>query len=169
MKVTRDTPDHLILEDVPVALGIGLFLFLMAFVLPSGLLMFFGEWAIGLFFIVFGGGLGLLAIVVFVQRRQVILDRAAGTLTIRSASILHRDQQVHPLSEVSGAEVRISPGGQSLFAAIIIPDGEAKGVYPLGASSAKGPDPATVAQTINRWLGAAKAKSDTMQTRSRAP
>lgn len=169
MKVTRDTPDHLILEDLPVALGIGLFLFLMAFVLPSGLLIYFGEWAIGLFFVLFGGGLGLLAIVVFVQRRQVILDRAAGTLTIRSASILHRDQQVHPLSEVSGAEVRISPGGQSLFAAIIIPDGEAKGVYPLGASSAKGPDPATVAQTINRWLGAAKAKSDTMQTRSRAP
>jgi hypothetical protein len=168
MKVTRDTPDHLILEDVPVALGIGLFLFLMAFILPGGLLMFFGEWVIGLFFVVFGGGLGLLAIVVFVQRRQVILDRAAGTLTIRSASILHRDQQVHPLSEVSGAEVRISPGGQSLFAAIIIPDGEAKGVYPLGASSAKGPDPATVAQTINRWLGAADDRRDTVRSRERS-
>ncbi len=169
MKVTRDTPDQLILEDVPVVLGIGLFLFLMAFVLPGGLLMVFGEWVIGLFFVVFGGGLALLAIVAFVQRRQVILDRASGTLTIRSANILNRDQQVHPLSEVSGAEVRVRPGSQSVFAAIVIPDGEARGVYPLGATSARGSDPAMMAQRVNRWLRATDGRQHTTRTRATSP
>jgi len=81
MKVIRDTPDQLILEETPWLLGIGMVGFILAFVGPGLFLVMSGEW-MGLFFAAIGGGLGFMALAVFVERIQLIFDRVAGTLTV---------------------------------------------------------------------------------------
>ncbi|MBE0453376.1 hypothetical protein [Roseovarius autotrophicus] len=89
VKITHDTPDLLIAENTP---------WVIAVMLSLGLLLFAGigslvasQTLIGAFVMAgIGGGMCLAAICIFVERLQVILDARAGTVTLRSRTILRR-------------------------------------------------------------------------------
>ncbi|MDA0961972.1 MAG: hypothetical protein O2898_03525, partial [Proteobacteria bacterium] len=90
MKILRDTPEQLIIEETPWVLGIMLVFFILAFVGPGLFLVTQGE-LIGLFFAGVGGGLGAMGLIVFVQRVQVILDTMTDEVIDRRRSVLRYD------------------------------------------------------------------------------
>ncbi len=80
MKVTRDTPDQLIISNSPWLIGLMLIIFILIFV-AVGLLLITEDFWVGLLFAGFGGGIGFGAFVAFVRRVQLILDRPTLVLT----------------------------------------------------------------------------------------
>ncbi|MEM7320828.1 MAG: hypothetical protein AAF408_17630, partial [Pseudomonadota bacterium] len=107
MKVTRNTPDQLILADIPWFIGIMLIIFILAFVGPGLMLASTGGENIiyGLIFAFGGGGLGFGAFCVFVRRVQVVLDRPNDQITIRRQSVFGYQSVTHKLSDLDRAEV----------------------------------------------------------------
>lgn len=104
MRVKLNTPDRLIAGEVPWMMGILLFGFTMTFVSIGIALVFAGEWT-GLIFGVVGGGMGFLAICVFVERLQLILDRPSGVALLRRRTILKHSETRLALAEVEKAIV----------------------------------------------------------------
>ena len=90
MKVTRDTPNQLIIANTPWFIGIMLVIFNLAFVGSGIFLMSTGGEGIwfGLIFALGGGGLGFGAFCAFVRRVQIILDRRKDSILIRRQSVL---------------------------------------------------------------------------------
>ncbi|NNE79151.1 MAG: hypothetical protein HKN18_02665 [Silicimonas sp.] len=84
MKVVRNTPDQLIVADIPWMIGIFTVIFILIF---SYIGLSEGNLS-GLFFALVGIAAGALAFVVFVRRTQVILDRPKNRLLLRSRSVL---------------------------------------------------------------------------------
>lgn len=154
MKVLRDTPDQLILDETPWFWGIMLTLFTLVFV-GVGMLVLPRTLAGGLAFIIFGGGLGLVAMVVFVHRVQVILDRVAGTLTLRRKSLLRQSEVVHALDHLHGAEIEEtrSDNNQTLSRPVLILDGGmSAGRHPVVSAYSSGTMAQRMADSINTWL-----------------
>jgi len=86
MKVTRNTPQQLIIANSPWLIGLLLTGFILIFVAVGLFLLSEGVWA-GLVFAVFGGGIGFGAFAAFVRRVQLILDRPSDTITLRARSV----------------------------------------------------------------------------------
>lgn len=165
MKIYRNTPDLLVAERVPLLLAIGLFGFVMAFVTPGVLLVFAGEW-LGLAFGTLGGGLGIAAMCVFVERLQVILDAAAQTATIRRRTMLGHRETTLPLVELVRAttESTTSSGKsrQRLFRpTLVLDDGTGAGeiLHPITEVFSSGTGAARLVAAINDWLAASRSQS----------
>ncbi len=168
MKVKTNTPDLLIASDIPWLMAIMLMFFTLTFA-AIGLLTLTQHWA-GLIFLFVGGGLGLGAMAVFVERLQVILDARAQTLTVRSRTIFRYSETVIPLDHVLRAETETGRSNsrngvnspQSLSrVTFIIRVGSGTGTtttLPLTPVMSSGKGAATVTHAVNDWL---KALRDT--------
>lgn len=104
-----------------------------------------------------GGGIGIAAIVFFIERSEIVLDRAAGTATLRRRSAFRRDERVLPLSRVVAAD-NDSPFGRdrgtSHRPALVLDDGsrvETRRIYISRRASLR------IVAAINDWLGTARA------------
>lgn len=161
MKITRDTPDQLIIADVPWLLGIGLIIFILTFA-GIGLAVFLqGEW-MGLLFLLIGGGIGLLAFAAFVRRVQVICDRVAGTVTIRRKSLFGYSEVQHDLRHLSKAVLESTTGskGGTLYRPVLVLDGGmSKGRHPIVEAYTNMSGPGRAVDAVNSWLGAARVDS----------
>lgn len=73
MKIKHNTSDLLIAGDTPWALAIMLLLFTMAFISIGLFVTVSGQW-LGLIFVFAGGGMGLGAMALLIERLQLILD-----------------------------------------------------------------------------------------------
>ena len=163
MKVTRNTPQQLILSETPWFIGIMLILFILAFVGPGLLMVADGVWP-GIFFALAGGGMGLAALAVFVRRVQVILDRPSDSLTIRRQSLLAYDTVTHRLSELSGAvlEQTRSDKGRTLSRPTLIFDqGMSAGAHPIVEAYTSGKGPKRLVDAVNGWLAPDPADPET--------
>lgn len=169
MKVTRNTPDQLILTNTPWFIGISLVLFILCFV-GAGLFMVSqgGEGILfGIFFAVFGGGMGVGAFCAFVRRVQVILDRRDNSVVIRRQSVFGYEAVEHDLSNLSHAEVestksRSNQGSNKLHRPVLVLDqGMSAGSHPIVEAFSSGRGSQRLADTINTWLPARKVDSDT--------
>ena len=159
MKVTRDTPDQLILDETPWGLGIMLVFFILCFVGPGLFLVLQGE-MMGLFFAAVGGGLGLMALIVFVQRVQVILDRATDSVAVRRRSMIGYSEVIHSLSDLAEAQLegtRSSKGTAMFRAALVLDRGMSQGTHPIVEAYTSGRGPQRTVDAINGWLAAARA------------
>lgn len=161
MRVLETTPNRLILEDRPVALAVILglvILFLLFLALAT-----FGEslWlGFALLFMaaLFGG-----AMVIFVRRVIVLLDRDTGTISINTTSLLGRSEATHPLAQLSRASVETqisrstsSNGGRSATShthRTVLHFGSE--VVPLTMVHTAGDSADRMATAINGWLGRA--------------
>ncbi|NOD65350.1 MULTISPECIES: hypothetical protein [unclassified Ruegeria] len=162
MKVTRNTPDQLILSNTPWFIGITLALFILAFV-GAGLFMASegGEdiW-FGLFFAVFGGGMGLGAFCAFVRRVQVVLDRPDNSILIRRQSVFGYEAVEHKLSSLSHAEVestksRNGKRTSTMYRPVLILDeGMSAGRHPIVEAYVSGSGSHRLAEAVNGWLPA---------------
>jgi hypothetical protein len=154
MKVTRETPDQLIVEEVPWGIAIGLVLFILFFAAVGLFLLSEGVW-MGLIFLLGGGGLGFGALWAFVRRVQLILDRVSGAITLRERTLFGMTEERHPLAELQGAEVaqrtsRNREGRTRRTARVELLMGAHR--LPLTEVYSSGRHHLRVARAINDWL-----------------
>ncbi len=153
MKVRRNTPDLLIVEDTPWLFGLMITGFILVFCGIGLGLMFSGEW-IGLLFFFFGGGMGLVAFWAFVRSVQVVFHRPGGWIEIRRANVFRKHKSRYDLAGVQSAHVETthSDKGTLYRVALIIESGGVSGSKPLTLAYSNIGDPKGVAATINTWL-----------------
>ncbi len=168
MKVTRNTPDQLILSNTPWLIGIMLAIFILCFV-GAGLFMATegGEGILfGLFFALCGGGLGFGAFCVFVRRVQVVLDRRKNSILIRRQSVFGYDAVEHELSSLSHAEVETTTSTRDGTTSkmhrpvLILEKGMSAGRHPIVEAYVSGRGAQRMADAVNDWLPARKVDSD---------
>jgi len=154
MKITRDTPDQLIIENRPWLIGGFLIVFTLIFVAVGLAAITYGEGVMGYAFVFFGGGAGMLAFAVFVRRVQVIFDRAAGSIRFRRKSVFGSSDVTHDLKHLDRAVVESSYSGDSGAThrcVIILSGGMSAGVHPLTMAYSSGPGAQRAADAINAW------------------
>ena len=156
MKIVRNTPELLILEERPILLT----LLLLAFTL--GL-----AWgAIGLW----GEGervvsvvMGLMSVVIAIvlattfRRVRLFLDAATDTFSVRTADRHGTRTVSYPLHHLDKAMVETSnsgDGGPTHRVAYILRSGMDVGRHPVTSYFTGGTGPRTAADAINAWLAA---------------
>ena len=167
MKVTRNTPSQLILSNTPWFIGITLVFFILAFVGAGVFLASEGGEGIlfGIFFALFGGGMGFGAFCAFVRRVQVILDRNNNSILIRRQSVFGYDAVEHELSHLSHAETesttsRSDNGTSTLYRPVLILDeGMSAGRHPIVEAYSSGRGAQRLVDAVNDWLPARKVDS----------
>lgn len=170
MKVTRDTPEQLILAETPWLLGVTLVLFILFFV-GAGLLVVADGELLGLLFAGMGGGLGFGAFAVFVVRVQVIFDRVEGVVVMRSRSVFGYTEVRHDLADLDGAvleETTGSKGGPLYRPTLVFARGMSAGRHPVVTAYTNGRGPGRAVEAINRWLAAGE-RQDTPARLDSAP
>ena len=164
MKVKRNTPDLLVAGEIPWFMAIMLTFFILVFVGIGVAILSSGVWA-GLIFVVVGGGLGLGAMGVFVERLQLILDAMTKTLTMRSRTIFRYNQTVIPLDDVIRAQTESTLSGTSNQSstkprqtlsrlAFVVRDGSGTGgtvVQPMTSVMSSGKASGNVTREVNHW------------------
>ncbi|MEM6659758.1 MAG: hypothetical protein AAGB28_15545 [Pseudomonadota bacterium] len=164
MKVTRNTPDQLILSDTPWLIGLALVIFILCFV-GAGLFMATegGEGLLfGIIFALLGGGLGFGAFCAFVRRVQVIFDRNSNSILIRRQSVFGYDTIEHKLSNLSHAEVetttstRDSKTSKMHRPVLILEKGMSAGRHPVVHAYVSGRGAYRMVDAVNDWLPARK-------------
>lgn len=158
MRIAETTPDRLTLESRPWALGIVLILAILIFLGIALATLGDAPW------LAFGMGLGaaLLGVmfVIFVRRVIVILDRSAGAVVIRTASLLGQDERSLRLADITEAAVETtisrstsSSGAVSSVSHTHRPVLKTRtGDVPLTQVYSSGDGAARMAQAINAWL-----------------
>ena len=154
MKVTRNTNDQLIVEDTPWFLGFALAVFTMCFMAIGVFTAVEGEMA-GLILGAFGGGMGLLAMAVFIQRLQVIFDRLDGKVTFRRRNWRGYREVTHDLMHVEGAVIETTRSDNNTLyrTSLLLTGGMSQGTHPLREAYTSGNAAEKVAEEINVWLG----------------
>ena len=154
MKITRNTPEQLIIANTPWLLGIMLAVFILAFVAAGLAMVSQGVWA-GLLFALLGGGIGLGVFAGLVRRVQVILDRPTDTITLRTRSLFGYREVQHSLSSLDRAvlETSISSKGTSLYRpTLILASGMSAGPHPVIKVYTNTSGPERAVKAINTWL-----------------
>ena len=105
MKISRNTPDQLILDHIPwqSAIFSGLGICLVVFL---GISYFPDEIFIGSVILAVGLAIGLFQFGLIVQRVQVIFDRAGGSVKIRQRGLFSYTQVTHDLSDIVARQER---------------------------------------------------------------
>lgn len=172
MKITRNTPDQLILSNTPWFIGITLVVFILAFV-GAGLFMASeggeGIW-FGLFFAVFGGGMGFGAFCTFTRRVQIILDRKKDSVLIRRQSVFGYQVVEHKLSNLTHAEVERTAstskkGTSTMYRPVLVLDkGMSAGRHPIVEAFVSGSGSHRLAEAVNDWLPASNQNNHNVST-----
>lgn len=152
MKVTHNTPERLTLDDRPWIVGVLLIGFTLIFLAVGINLLLNAEVFGGLMMGGVGGGLGFLAFWGFVRRTIVFLDRAAGVVLIREASLFGQTETTYPLASVRRARVESSRSGQGSSThrpALEMGDGSR---LPLRKAYISGQGAGRVVAALNDWL-----------------
>lgn len=154
MKVTRATPQQLIVADTPWFIGIMLTIFILLFAGIGVAMVLEGEPA-GFLFAIVGGGLGLGGFAAFVRRVQVILDRPSDTIIIRRRSLFGYSEIRHKLSNLGRAELQMSAGskgGMLYRPALVLERGMSAGHHPIVQSYTNTKGPKRLVDAVNDWL-----------------
>lgn len=160
MKVRRNTPDLLIVEDTPWLFGLMITGFILVFCTVGIVMMLDGQW-MGLVFFFLGGGLGLVGFWAFVRRVQMVFHRPEGWIEIRRANVFRKLTTRYDLSGVHRAFVESTTGDNSTLyrVTLTIENGGIRGTKPLTMAYSNVGDHRGVARTINAWLDAEPTKA----------
>lgn len=171
MKVTRDSPDLLIVEEMPGLMAVGLSFFTLLFA-GIGLLVMSETLPGGLVFLLVGGGMGIAAIGIFVERLQLILDGRTGTATLRSRTIFRHRETVLPLADVLRAtgETTLSGGDTSSDPSrvrrrmhrpsLVLSDGAGGEVlHPITEIYDSSRNSGEIVRAVNAWLDARRTRA----------
>ncbi|MCF1707498.1 hypothetical protein L0V05_01580 [Tabrizicola sp. J26] len=106
MRVVENTPERLVLRDIPLGPGAALLAVALLPMLWGWALARAGQMTGGLFLIGFGVIIFLGCFGVFVQVLTVRLDRAADHAEITQTGIFGRRQTIHSLADLTGATLQ---------------------------------------------------------------
>ena len=148
MKVTRNTPARLIVEDRPILITVLLSIFFICTLAGAIFALIAREWMVAGFFTFFTAFVALF-IYVFVRRVQVIFDRINRTITFRARNLMGYTQVIYPLDELSHA---IKEGYETARCVLIFDKGMSEGQHPVTEYSTSGPAPQRLTDAINAWL-----------------
>ncbi|NSX53247.1 hypothetical protein [Parasulfitobacter algicola] len=163
MKITRNTPDQLILDYTPWIHGIGIAAVTFAITGVSIGTILSGSWK-GLFPLIIGGLTGGLLFVFFVERTQAIFDAKNGTVTLRRRTVFKYDQVQFDLSDVQQAvleeHLSVKKGNMQSDVVLYRPSvkigpGQDEGIYALHEVYTDQRGPQNIVDTINKWCAQA--------------
>lgn len=152
MKIKRNTPTQLILENNPIWLAVFVTVFALTFT-GIGLINLTAEPMMGAMFV--GGGLffGVVFNMVFVRRTQLILDATARSVELRRRSWFGYTRLTWDLQHLGPAHVQTSfpSDRQTHRPAIDITGGMDAGTHPLTLVYSSGAGARRAVQAINTW------------------
>ena len=155
MKISRNTPEQLILDNNPIWLALFVTGFSLVFV-AIGLANLGPTPGMGAAFI--GGGLffGVVFNMVFTRRTQLILDRPANKVELRRRSWFGYSRLSWELQYLQEAVVQTSRSGDTDThrAALVISGGMDAGVFPVTLVYSSGRGAKRARDAINGWLSA---------------
>ena len=153
MKVIRDTPDQLIVENNPIWLAVFVTVFGLVF-LGIGLAVVSTEMALGLMFITAGLGIAIGFNMIFVRRTQLILDTARNLVELRRRGWLGYSSRTWELRYLERAVVETSRSGDTDThrAALVISDGIDAGTHPVTWVYSSGRGAERAMNAVNGWL-----------------
>lgn len=160
MKVKRNTPDQLIVENNPILMAIMISLMGLIF-FSVGLFTITSEIVVGLVFLTVGLAVGIGGNMIFVRRTQVIFDRPAGTIEMRRRSWFGYSKSHWDLAHLEKVIVQTTRirksngtrGAPSHRAALVIAGGMDPGEHPLTIVYSTSNTAARITGAINGWLG----------------
>lgn len=160
MKVTRITPDQLIIENNPIWLAIFVSVFGLIF-FGVGLSLLGSETTTALVFMAGGLGIGIGFNMIFIRRTQLILDAPRNLVELRRRSWLGYSVRTWALNNLNRAEVQTSRSGDTNThrAVLIIDGGMDAGDHPLTLVYSSGSGARRAQAAINDWLGALDSKA----------
>ena len=155
MKVTRDTPEQLIVDHFSILMAVMTVTFGAIF-LGTGLFHLFQGKIEGLIFVIVGGSFTAI-ILYYTERVQVILDRQTDKLIIRRRNIFGYKQIEHDLSDLDRAVLEKSVSNrrnpQELYrATLVLESGMSAGRHPIVEVYTNLPGSRKTVHAINRWL-----------------
>lgn len=161
MKIVRDIPEQLIIEDraifITAIVGTLGFMFV-----ASGLIgTFHGDFWFGFVWTLVSLPLFGVLLLLFARRNQLILDAVAGTMTHRRKTLLGYSQVIHDLAELDRAEVetsRSSDGDDTYRMVLILKRGMDAGPHPFTEVYTSGRGAERGTDAVNRWLDALRAR-----------
>ncbi|MGJ8615259.1 MAG: hypothetical protein ACSHWS_00375 [Sulfitobacter sp.] len=162
MKVTRDTPDQLIIENNPVWLAVAVSAFAFLFIVV-GLFTLQAEIFVGIAFIVGGSVIGIVFNLAFIRRTQLILNRTDNLVELRRKSLLGYKRRTWELEFLNSAIVQSSYSGDTNThrAALIFDDGMDAGTHPITLVYSSGSGAERAMTAINTWLATSLDSSPT--------
>lgn len=161
MKVTTQTADLLVIDDIPWLIGLSLIAMILTFVGAGIAMLASGNW-VGLVFAIAAPAFIGLALVIFARRTQLVINGREGWLEIRERSFVGFNKVRHSLGEVERAVVEQSEGSDSsdsFRVTLIIPEGQSAGRHPVTDVYTSGDGAERAARAINHWLGVHRAHS----------
>jgi hypothetical protein len=156
LKISRNTPDQLILDKQPWFIALLLGFIVLAFVGGGLGLMVSGDPLQGFVLIVSTTLILSLFFWAFVRRNQLILDRHSGTLTHRRRTLLGYRKTVHELHHLDRAMVETSSGDDSdtYRMSYVLLGGMDEGTHPFTAAYSSDAGARRAAKAVNDWLAA---------------
>lgn len=150
MKVTQDTPEHMILDELPwfwagfMIVGSLIFATLGIVAIPDD------AW-IGVMFLAFSAlWFGLMSLMV--ERVQLVMHRPSGQIALRKRSIWRFVEQLWPLEDVRALERETDDGTHRYV--LVLTNGT---WVPLTRSYTNVRRPRSVAQRASDWLDSARS------------
>ena len=157
MIVKRNTPDVFMAEEIPWFMAGVLVIVMFCCVAPGLAMVFDGLWQ-GAVLALAGGGMSFVAICVFVERLQVILDRRTGQITLRRRTVLTYAQQILPLNALIRAELQSTTSSQDGSSrnltrpALVLKDSRHETAHPITQVYSSGANAAVIVSVINSWM-----------------
>ncbi len=165
MKISRQTPEQLILDETPWLSGLGLIVTILAGCY-FGFVAAASEPFLGLIIGVIFGGAGLSFFTMSIRRIRVILDATTGRVTIRERSVFGyrtNDQSLADLSQavVESTTVQTKRGLCDLHRPTLILVTEAgEQRIPMRGTYLEGPGASRAVGSINSWLAQVRAGAE---------
>jgi energy-coupling factor transporter transmembrane protein EcfT len=155
MKIQRETPDQLIIENNPIWVAFFISIFALIFI-AAGLFVMTIEFWFGLWFAVCGVIIGVVFNIAFSRRTQIILDRPGNLIELRRKSMLGYKKRVWELRYLDRVVIQTSRSDKSTTyrAAMVFSDGMDAGTHPITFVYSSGNGAETAKTAINRWLAA---------------
>ncbi|MFK7836027.1 MAG: hypothetical protein AB8B60_07395 [Sulfitobacter sp.] len=155
MKVTRDTPAQLIVENNPIWLAIFVSVFGLVF-FAIGLFNVTSQPGMGVIFMLGGLAIGVGFNIIFIRRTQLILDAPRNLVELRRRSWIKYYTMTWELSYLDHAIVETSNSGDTPThrAALVISGGMDAGTHPITLVYSSGRGARRAESAINTWLAA---------------
>ena len=162
MKVTRETPEQLIVENNPILLALFVSVFGLTFV-GIGLANIGSDFTMGALFILGGLIIGIGFNMIFIRRTQLILDAPRNLIELRRRSWIRYSAMTWELRYLHSAIVQTSHSGDTPThrAALIISGGMDAGTHPITLVYSSGSGADRAATAINRWHAALDSPAPT--------
>ncbi len=153
MKVTRNLPEQLIIENNPIWLAIFVSVFGLVF-FGVGLANVSSEPAMGIAFMLGGLGIAVGFNIIFIRRTQLILDRTRNLVELRRRSWIKYYTMSWQLNFLDRAIIQTSRSGDTDThrAALVITGGMDAGTHPITLVYSSGSGARRAASAINDWL-----------------